>query len=166
MDIDWDTTFRLTVPALEIIIRGTVVYWFLFLVFRLVLRRDAGSVGITDFLFVVLLGDAAQNAMIGEGISVGDGLVLIATLVFWNVLLDYLSSRFTWIERIAMGRRLCLYKDGILRRRTLRREFITDEELAAKIRQAGHEDLSEVRAVYLEANGEISVIERSDKPGA
>lgn len=47
----------------EILVRGSLMYWFLFLIFRFVLRRNAGSAGITDILFVVLLGDAAQNAM-------------------------------------------------------------------------------------------------------
>jgi uncharacterized membrane protein YcaP (DUF421 family) len=160
MNLDWGETFQLTMPALELIVRGTVVYWFLFGIFRFVLRRDASSVGITDFLFVVLLGDAAQNAMIGQGTSVADGLVLIVTLVCWNVLLDYLSYRFPLIERLAMGKKLCLFRDGQLQRRHMRREFITTEELAAKLREAGHEDFSDVKAIYLEANGEISVIDK------
>ena len=54
-----------TVPPLELFIRGTLMFWFLFLIFRLILRRDVGSTSITDFLFIVILGDAAQNAMIG-----------------------------------------------------------------------------------------------------
>ena len=55
------------------IVRGSVVYWFLFLVFRFVLRRDVGSIGVADLLFVVLVADVASNAMQGEYRSISDG---------------------------------------------------------------------------------------------
>jgi uncharacterized membrane protein YcaP (DUF421 family) len=48
MHIDWHGLFALTVSPLELFIRGSVVYWFLFAIFRVVLRRDIGAVGIAD----------------------------------------------------------------------------------------------------------------------
>ena len=69
-----------SMPPLEILVRGTIMYWCLFLLLRFLLRRDTGSAGISGILFVVLLGDAAQNAMIGNGHTVVDGGLLIATL--------------------------------------------------------------------------------------
>ncbi|MDQ6679402.1 MAG: DUF421 domain-containing protein, partial [Pseudomonadota bacterium] len=91
LDIDPGAVFELTVSPLQLMLRGTLMYWFLFMIFRFLLRRDTGAVGVSDFLFVVILGDAAQNAMIGSASSATDGMVLIATLVFWNYLLDFLS---------------------------------------------------------------------------
>ena len=81
-DVDLVTIFSFTVSPLDLVLRGTLMYWFLFIVLRFVLRRDVGSLGISDFLFVVILGDAAQNSMIGSASSATDGMVLIATLVF------------------------------------------------------------------------------------
>ena len=95
--------FAMTVPILELVVRGTLMYWFLVLVFRLILRRDVGSMGLTDFLFVVLLGDAAQNGMIGEATSATDAITLIATLVCWNVLIDWASYRFPAVERVLVA---------------------------------------------------------------
>lgn len=66
-----------TVSPLELMLRGTLMYGFLFIVVRFVLRRDVGSLGISDFLFVVILGDAAQNGMIGRATSATDGMSLI-----------------------------------------------------------------------------------------
>lgn len=146
----------------ETIIRGTVMYWFLFLVLRFVLRRDVGSPGIMDFLFVVLLGDAAQNAMIGEGMSPTDGMILIATLVAWNYTLDYLAYQFPKIDRIISARRICLIKDGKKNFRNIRREFITHEELGSKIHQEGLENISQVKRMWLESNGEITVIKMNN----
>jgi uncharacterized membrane protein YcaP (DUF421 family) len=64
-------------PPLQLALRGSLMFWFLFALFRFVLRRDIGSVGVSDFLFVVILGDAAENAVIGDSTSVADGILLI-----------------------------------------------------------------------------------------
>jgi len=162
--MDWSHLFALTLSPLELVLRGTLLYWFLFVVFRFVLRRDAGSMGVTDFLFVVLIGDAAQNGMIGEGTSSADSMLLIATLVGWNLLLNALAFRSPAFERFAMGRRQCLFKNGRLQRRQMRREFITAEELKEKIHQEGLKDFDGVELIYLEASGEVTVIpKQSDK---
>jgi uncharacterized membrane protein YcaP (DUF421 family) len=163
MDIDPDY-FVLTVSPLELVIRGSLIYWFLFLIFRFVLRRNAGSLGVTDVLFIVLLGDAAQNAMIGDGTSVADGMTLIATLVGWNYLLDFLGARYPLVSRFTDPPRVALFANGQKNRRNMRHQSITDEELDEKVRQQGIADLSGVEAAYLEANGEISVIGKSRKP--
>jgi len=159
--------FAMTMPAIELVVRGSVMYWFLVLVFRLILRRDVGSMGITDFLFVVLLGDAAQNGMIGDASSPTDTIVLILTLVTWNVLIDWATFRFPRVERLFAARRLCLVRDGRCNRRNMRREFISPAELMAKVREEGLEDLADVKAMYLESDGQISLIRAAgaaDKP--
>ena len=139
-------------------LRGTLMYWLLFVVLRFILRRDVGSLGISDFLFVVIIGDAAQNGMIGSATSATDGMVLIGTLVFWSYMLDFMSFHFPVIQRFTSAPRLCLVRDGKMLRKNMRREFITDEELNAKIRHEGVEDLATVKRMYLEADGEMSVI--------
>ncbi len=162
-NIDLAGIFTFTVSPLELMLRGTLMYGFLFFIFRCVLRRDVGSLGLSDFLFVVILGDAAQNSMIGNATSATDGMVLISTLVFWSYLLDFLSFRFPAVQRLTSAPRLCLVRDGKLLRRNLRREMITDEELKAKIRHEGVEDLADVKLMYLEADGEMSLIRREER---
>ena len=161
--MDHDTlasVFKMTMPIVELFIRGSVMFWFLVLVFRVVLRRDVGSMGMTDFLFVVLLGDAAQNGMIGDASSATDAVVLISTLVFWNVAIDWATWRWPSLERLFAARRLTLVRNGKRNRRNMRREFISDAELMSKVREEGLEDLSKIKAMYLESDGEISLIRR------
>jgi uncharacterized membrane protein YcaP (DUF421 family) len=160
LSADLSELMQFTVSPLELVLRGTLMFWFLLLIFRLILRRDIGSASITDFLFVVILGDAAQNAMIGEGSSVSDGMVLVSTLVLWNYLLDVLGYYVPWIGRLLSARKLCLVRDGKLQRRNLRKEFITVDEVYEKIREAGLEHLNQVKFMYMESDGEISVIKR------
>ncbi len=160
--IDLAEIFGLSMPAAELVLRGSAIYWFLYAIFRLLIRRDVGSVGIADLLILVLVADAAQNAMAGEYKSVTDGMILISTLVAWNMLLDWLSFRSRTFRRLLEPSPLCLVKDGRLLMRNMRREFISEDELWAQLRREGIERLDQVKAVYLEADGNFSVIRKND----
>jgi uncharacterized membrane protein YcaP (DUF421 family) len=153
--------FAVHVSVPELVLRGTLVYWLLFLIFRFILRRDVGAVGIADILLLVIVADAAQNAMAGGYQTFSEGAILVGTIVAWNWLLDFLSFHFTPIRRFASPSRLTLVSRGMLQRRNMRREYITPEELKEKLREQGIEDLSEVKAAYLEGDGQISVIRNS-----
>ena len=72
-EIDWQSVFIPSLHIGEIVLRGTIVYLFLFILLRL-LRRGAGAIGISDLLVVVLIADAAQNAMASEYKSITEGL--------------------------------------------------------------------------------------------
>lgn len=157
-EVDWADLFSLSLPLAEIVTRGTVIYWFLFLIFRFVVRRDIGSVGIADILILVIVADAAQNAMAGDGDSIADGIVLVSTLIFWNMLFDLLSYRFPAFRRFSEPSALCLVKSGQMIRRNMRREFITEDELLEKLREQGVESLQQAKYVYLEPSGAFSVI--------
>lgn len=158
LDVDWNELFGLSVPAAELVIRGTAMYWFLFLLFRVVVRRDIGAVGIADVLIIVIVADAAQNALSGEYRSITDGMILVATLIGWNVAFDWLSYRFKLFRRFAEPDPILLVKDGAMLRRNMRRELITEDELWSKLRENGVEKLDEVREAYIESDGQISII--------
>lgn len=152
------SVFYLTVPLWEIILRGTIVFWFLFLIFRSILRRSMGDVSIGDFLFVAIMADASQNAMSGDAKSVADGLALVSVLVSWNVLIDWLSYRSPWVRRIMEAPPIVLVRNGSLQTRAMRREFITREDILAKLRESGIDKLADVKQMQLETDGQISVI--------
>ena len=161
MDIDWEKLFTFTLPVMEIIVRGSVFYWFLFALFRFIVRRDVGSVGIADILILVIVADASQNAMAGEYTSVADGMVLVATLIGWNVFLDWLSFRSKRFRRFAEPPPLLLVENGHFHRRNMRREFISEDELLSMLHKEGIDNPQQVKAARLEADGQLSVIKKS-----
>lgn len=165
-DIDWVSIFAFDTPALEIIARGTVMYLMLFLLLRAILKRQAGTVGMTDLLVIVLIADAAQNAMAADYRTIPDGLLLVTTLIFWNVVLEWLGYHFPIIQYWIHPPPLLLVKDGKIIYRNMRREFITEEELMSQVREQGTDRIESVKAAYMEGNGHISVICEGDKkPG-
>ena len=66
----------------------------LFLILRFLLKRQSGVIGIADLLVVVLIVDAAQNAMASEYKSITESAILVLTIVFWNYAVDWLGFRF------------------------------------------------------------------------
>src|SRR5215213_4297880 len=147
LQIDWKAVFVPTVSLAEIVLRGTFVY-----VLR-VLRREAGALGISDLLVVVLIADAAQNAMSSEYKSVTEGAVLVGTIVAWDYSLDWLGYRFPAVQRLLRPASLPLVKDGRMIRQNMRKEMITTEELLSLLREQGVDSLEEVKACCLEGDG-------------
>jgi uncharacterized membrane protein YcaP (DUF421 family) len=158
--VDWSQMFSFTMSPLELFLRGTLTYFFLFCLFRFVVRRDVGAIGISDLLVLVIIADASQNAMAGGYKSVVDGFVLIGTIIGWSYALNYLSYHFEPIRRFALPRPACIIRDGIKQEKILQRELITDEELSEMLREHGIENLSEVKRAYLEPDGQVTVIQR------
>jgi uncharacterized membrane protein YcaP (DUF421 family) len=113
--MNWAEVFGLSMSPLELMLRGTLVYWLLFLIFRFVLRRDVGAIGVADILLLVIIADAAQNAMSGEYRTVTDGTILILTIVAWNWLLDWASFNWRGIARLAVPGPLVLVRAGRIR---------------------------------------------------
>lgn len=155
--IDWGTVFRPTINPFEIFVRGSLVYLFIFAALR-IFRRQAGSLGISDLLVIVLIADAAQNAMASDYKSITDGLVLIATILFWNYALDFVAYRFPRLRPILQPGPIALIKDGELQHHHLRKNMMTPEELLEQLREHGLESPEQVRRCYMEGDGRISVI--------
>ncbi|HEY9284442.1 MAG TPA: YetF domain-containing protein [Pyrinomonadaceae bacterium] len=161
--VDWRKAFVPELSVAEIFLRGTAVYFLLFAFLR-ILRRESGAIGITDLLVVVLIADAAQNAMAGEYVSITEGALLVGTIAFWDYTLDWLGYHSPAVARLLRPAPLALVKNGRMLRRNMRRELITEEELMSQLRQQGVGQLSEVARACLEGDGRISVLKR--EPGA
>lgn len=158
-NIDWREVLVPDTPLLEIFIRGTLVYLGVFLLLRVVFKRQASSeVGITDLIVVVFVADAAQNAMAGDYRSVPDGLLLVATLVFWAFALDWIGDHSSVMERLLKPAPLPLVQNGQMLWKNMKKELVTEQELLSQLRLQGIEDVSEVKRACMEPNGQISVV--------
>jgi uncharacterized membrane protein YcaP (DUF421 family) len=160
--IDWHTAFIPTVNLAELFMRGSIVYLFLFFAFR-ILPRQAGAVGVSDLLALVLIADAAQNAMSADYHSVPEGLVLVSTILFWDVALDWLAFKVPPLRKVLHGQPLPLIIRGRLQQLNLDKQLISEEELDSHLRQHGVADPREVVLCNLEGDGHISVLQEEPK---
>jgi uncharacterized membrane protein YcaP (DUF421 family) len=112
--IDWHAMFVPTVSLLEIVLRGSVVYLSILAVVR-IFRREAGTMSTTDLIVIVIIADAAQNAMSADYHSITEGLVLVGTIFAWNYALDWLGFRYRWVYRILNPAPLLLIRRAYFR---------------------------------------------------
>jgi uncharacterized membrane protein YcaP (DUF421 family) len=159
---DWRQIFAFGTPPLEIVLRGTIVYLFIFALLRIVLKRETGQLGMADVLVIVLIADAAQNGMAGSYTSVVDGLILVSTIVFWAWFLDWFSFRYAWAERLLRGKPKTIVRDGEPQPDVMSKEFMTLDELRTQLRLQGIDDISKVKFARVESDGRVSVIPRDD----
>jgi uncharacterized membrane protein YcaP (DUF421 family) len=158
----WRQILVPTVPLVEIFLRGTVIYLTLFVLLRFVFKRQYTALGVTDLLVIVLIADAAQNAMSANYRSLTDGLLLVLVIIGWAYVLDWLAFHVHPFERIVRPPPTPLVEDGRMLRNNMRRELVSESELVTRVREEGLDDISKVRTAYLEPDGEISVISKEE----
>ncbi len=163
MEINWHDLFVLDTPFLELVIRGTVMYFALLAALRVLVRRHVGSLNLMDLLLIVLIADAAQNAMADEYRSITGGLVVCGTLFAWNYLFDLLAYRSKTFARILESAPLALIKNGRFQRRNMRREFVTEDEIMSQLREQQMDNVQDVRLAYLEPDGALSVLRNDNR---
>lgn len=163
IDVDWQGMFLPDVAILEIFLRGSIMYLSLYFLLRVVLKRQSGGIGVTDLLVIVLIADAAQNA-IGDGYaSIPNGIALVGTIIFWSFALDWLGYRFPLLERLVYPRPLQLIRNGRMLHSNMERESLTESELMSQLRLQGVADIEDVKEAYMEGDGRLSVIVNKGK---
>lgn len=160
--IDWHGMLYPSQSILEVVLRGSVMYLSLFVFMRVILKRQTGSLGVTDLLLITLLADASQNGMAGEYRSLPEGIALVLTIIFWAYALDWLSFQSEWIRKLVEPQPLLLVHNGRMLKDNMRRELITIDELRGQLREQGIDNISEVARATIESNGRVSVIKREE----
>jgi uncharacterized membrane protein YcaP (DUF421 family) len=157
---DWLRVLAPDKPLLELVARASIIYFAFLIVTRVMPRRTGGELAMMDLIFVLLVAEAAARTL-GDYESIADGLVVIATLIGWNYLINALSYHVPLVERLVAAPPLQVIRDGVLLRRNMRREFLSEEELMAHLREEGLSDVAQVASAHIEGDGKISVVPKS-----
>ena len=128
-------------------------------------KRTMGQFTPFDVLLIVLLGNAVQNALLGEDTSLLGGLLLAAVLIALNWTTGFIASRNRTAEKVIEGVPIVLAQDGRLFEQVLRRELVSQNDFEEALRQAGELTLKDVHVAILETDGRISVVPKR-KPGS
>ncbi|MFZ1155192.1 MAG: YetF domain-containing protein [Solirubrobacteraceae bacterium] len=147
---------------MDLVIRATVVFFFIFLVTRIVGRRQLSDLEPFDFILLVVLGDLVQQGITQSDESVTGTLIVISTIALLSVGVSWISFRSSRARLIAEGEPIVLVQDGRPIERNLRRERITLADIQEEARQAQIASLADIHWAILENDGKISCIPRSD----
>jgi uncharacterized membrane protein YcaP (DUF421 family) len=152
-----ETMFHLCLPATEKILRTVIVYFFLIIGLRLAGKRELAQLNAFDFVVLITISNAVQNAIIGPENSLTGGLLGATTLLLTNSIVVRLTYWFPWLSHLLQGRETILYRNGETNMRAARREQITEGELLTAAKRQGARDLNEVEEIALEPNGNLIV---------
>ena len=151
-------------PWIEYLLRPALVYFFVLLLLRIGGKRQVGQMGIGEFVGLLLLSNAVQNAMNGGDNSLSGGLLLAAVLVGCGLLLAYVTYRSRTLEDLIDGRPSLLVHLGQPVERNLRSELMTLRDLKVRLRHQGVHRIDDVAEAVLENDGSLSVIRKSEMP--
>ncbi len=160
----WAQVFVPDLALAESFLRGTVVYFAVLILFRVVLKRQSGGLGMADVLLIVLVSECVSPALSAEAKSVPNAIVAAGALLFWTYALDRLERHWPWFQRLLEPRSVKLIGYGELLRENMAKEGVTEEELLAQVRQNGIDDPKRVKAAFIESDGAVSVIPDDEPP--
>jgi uncharacterized membrane protein YcaP (DUF421 family) len=147
----------MTFPA-DIILRSVVVYVFILIAIRLFGKKEFSQLTIIDLVFILLISNSVQNAMVGSDSTLLGGIVAAASLFVMNYLLKILLYRNKGISKLLQGSPVMLIHEGKVLEDNMRKERITIEELELAAREHGVKSISKVNLAVLELDGSISIL--------
>jgi uncharacterized membrane protein YcaP (DUF421 family) len=153
----YDNMFQLGVPLAEKMYRPILVYLFLVISLRIFGKRELSSINPFDFVVLLTLSNTVQNAIIGNDNSVSGGIIGAFTLLMMN----YLTVRFIFkhrrLDQIVEGTATTLVEGGVVLKKNLARELLTEAELTSVAHRQGFGGLDEVDSCVLEPGGNFYV---------
>lgn len=145
---------------MDLVIRATVIFFFIFLVTRVSGRRELSDLKPFDLILLVVLGDLVQSGITQNDESVAGTLVVISTIAMLSVTVSWVTFHFRPTRAVTEGNPIVLVHDGRVIERNLRRERITLDDIQEEARGAQITSLSDLQWAILEDNGHISCIPR------
>jgi len=145
----------------SIVARSVIVYLFVILAIRLFGKKELSQLSIIDLVFILLISNSLQAAMIGNDTSLVGGLIAAGSLFIVNWLLKNLIYKSKRISETIQGSPIMLVYQGKVIYKHLEKAQISHGELEAAIREHGVKDIAAVDLAILEVDGNISILSSS-----
>jgi uncharacterized membrane protein YcaP (DUF421 family) len=145
---------------MDIVIRAFVAFFFVFLLTRVVGRRELSSLEPFDIILLVTIGDLVQQGVTQNDFSVTGMMLAVGTIAVLTVIVSYVSWKFRALRPALEGEPLILVEDGSFIARNLARNRIARDEVAAAARLQNIASIADVRWAVLETSGQISFIKK------
>jgi uncharacterized membrane protein YcaP (DUF421 family) len=142
----------------DIAFRATALFAFVFLLTRVIGRRELSSLQPFDLILLIVLGDAIQQGLTQDDYSVTGAIIAVGTIAVLQVVTSYVAFKFRWARRVLDGDPIVVVQDGKVIERNLKRERITEEELAEEARGQQISSFDEIEWAVFEPSGRISFI--------
>lgn len=147
---------------MDAVLRAGAIYLALLILFKLSGRRSLAQLTTFDFVLLLIIGEATQQALLGEDFSVTNMVLVIATLIALDVGASLLKRRSDWLARLLDGSPTIIVEHGVPMQWRMDKARLTLEDVMESARENGLERLDQIRYAIIERNGRISIIRRGD----
>lgn len=158
----WQNLTHFDVAPLNLAVRATVVYLAVLIMLRISGKRQIGQMGASEFVSILLISNAVQNAMNGGDNSLSGGLLLAVVLIVLSSAIAFLVYRSRTFSAVFEGTPRLIIHDGKVIQKALKKELLSTTELRTLLRKQGVHAFVEVKSAVLEADGTLSIIRKSD----
>ena len=143
---------------MDLALRAIFLYAFVNLLMRVTGRRELSTLSAIDLVLLIILGDAIQQGLTQDDYSVTGAVIVVSTIAAMQVGTSYLSFRSRRARRVLEGEPIVIVQDGKLIERNLKRERLTEDEVAEEMRAQQIASVEDVEWGILETNGTMSFI--------
>jgi len=146
---------------MDLALRSIVVFFFVFMLTRVIGRRELSSLEPFDLILLIVLGDAVQQSLTQDDYSVTGAFIVISTIAVLQVGVSYLNFRVPRLRTLLDGEPIVVVQDGKVIEANAKRERLTIDDIAeaARLQQIG--SLEDVQWAVLETSGELTFIEKN-----
>lgn len=146
---------------MDLALRAVVVYFFVFLLTRIVGRRELSSLGPFDLILLIVIGDAVQQGLTQDDYSLTGAVIVVTAIALLQVFTSYLSFRFRVLRLVLEGDPIVIIQDGKPIERNMHRERLTLEDVMEEARSSAQiASVGEIQFAVMERNGTISFLEK------
>jgi len=149
---------------MDAVLRALAVYLFLMIVFRIAGRRTLMEMTSFDFILLLILSEATQNAMIGNDYSVTNGFLVVLTLIGTDILFSHIKQRYPLFEKWLDGIPMIIVEHGRPLKDLMKKARVDEDDVMASAREShGLERMDQIKYAVLESSGGISIIPNSNR---
>jgi uncharacterized membrane protein YcaP (DUF421 family) len=150
---------------MEIIVRATVIYFFLWMLTRALGKRELAEMTAFELLLLVVVGDLIQQGVTQDDTSITGALLAVGTIGAWILVFSWLSYRSKKARNLIEGVPVVVVRDGRPVEQALRLERVALDELLESARDQGISNLRDIRLAILEPSGKFSFLTRDGGGG-
>jgi uncharacterized membrane protein YcaP (DUF421 family) len=145
----------------DIVLRAVFVFAFLYVLLRVMGRRELSSLEPFDLILLVILGDAVQQGLTQDDYSLTGAVLAVGTIALLQVLTSYVNFRFPRLRMVLDGEPLVVVQDGKLVKKNMDRERLTEDDIAEAARQESIASLDDVEWAIMETSGKFSFVKKA-----
>ena len=147
---------------MDLALRSIVVFFFVFMLTRVIGRRELSTLEPFDLILLIVLGDSVQQALTQDDYSVTGAFIVVSTSALLQVFMSYLNFRVPRLRPILDGEPIVIVQDGTVIEGNARRERLTLDDIAEAARLQQIASLEDVQWAVLETSGELTFIEKQN----